>query len=119
MTEPNSRPDELSTPGAASAPADDESIDLAQLLGLLLGGKWIIAACAVLALALGGWIAFTATPIYKGDILLQVERQGSAIPGLTDILGTEQLATSAEVELLRSRLVVGTVVDQLDLAVSA
>lgn len=97
---------------------DDESIDLAQLLGLLLAGKWIIAACAVLALGLGGWMAFTATPIYKGDILLQVERQGSSVPGLTDILGTEQLATSAEVELLRSRMVIGTVVDQLDLAVS-
>ena len=108
-------------PSPAPAPAreDEDSIDLGQLLGVLLAGKWIIAACAVLAIAAGGWFAFTATPIYKGDILLQVERQGGSIPGLTDILGTENLATSAEVELLRSRMVIGTVVDQLELAISA
>jgi tyrosine-protein kinase Etk/Wzc len=103
-------------PGAPRT-AGDDSIDLGQVLGTLLAGKWLIAACTGLAVLAGGWFAFTATPIYQGDILLQVERQGSSIPGLSDILGGEQTATSAEVELLSSRMVVGAVVDQLDLAV--
>jgi tyrosine-protein kinase Etk/Wzc len=105
-------------PAAVRAEDGDDEIDLAQLIDLLVGGKWIILAATVIAVAAGALYAFTAQPIYRGDILLQVEKQQASIPGLSELMGGEKLMTSAEVELLRSRMVAGKVVDQLDLAIS-
>jgi uncharacterized protein involved in exopolysaccharide biosynthesis len=67
---------DTATTRPSSRPTGDEEIELGQLIGTLLAGKWIIAAFIVMAVAIGGWQAYTATPIYKGDMLLQVERQG-------------------------------------------
>lgn len=97
---------------------DSDEIDLGRLVDMLLAGKWIIAGVTVATLALGTLYAFSATNIYRGDMLLQVERQQAMVPGLSEMMGGEQVPTSAEVELLRSRMVIGTVVDRLDLAIT-
>ncbi|ABI56154.1 polysaccharide biosynthesis tyrosine autokinase [Alkalilimnicola ehrlichii MLHE-1] len=98
----------------------DDEIEIGRLVEILLNGKWIIAGLSALGLALGGFYAYTSTPVYSGDMLLQVESKQATLPGLSEMLGGEQqVPTSAEVELLRSRMVVGSVVDQLDLAVQA
>lgn len=111
---------DIERPLAAVRPDDAaDEIDLGQVLDLLVGGKWIILAVTAIAVAAGALYAFAATPIYRGDMLLQVEKQQASIPGLSELMGSEDIMTSAEVELLRSRMVLGTVVDQLDLAVSA
>jgi tyrosine-protein kinase Etk/Wzc len=100
---------DTATKTADSRPAGDEEIELSQLIGTLFAGKWIIAAFIVITVMIGGWQAYTATPIYKGDMLLQVERHQAAIPGLGNILGTEAMETDTEIELLRSRMVMGAV----------
>lgn len=102
-------------------PSDrDDEIEIGRLVEILLNGKWIIVGLSALGLALGGFYAYTSTPVYSGDMLLQVESKQATLPGLSEMLGGEQqVPTSAEVELLRSRMVVGSVVDQLDLAVQA
>ena len=71
---------EPTTSRARSGPLDDE-IDLHRLFALLIDAKWLILGTTVLALLLGGLYAKFATPIYKADALLQVEKNRVAWPG--------------------------------------
>ena len=100
-----------------SAPADDE-IDLGRLFGLLLDHKWLIIAVTALFAFVGVVYALLATPVYQADALVQVERRSSISPlgDLGSIFGEEtDSRTSAEVQILRSRMVLGQVVDRLEL----
>lgn len=106
-------------PAPQPAWRDSDEIDLGRLIDLLLAGKWMIGAIAAGILLLGAIYAFTATHIYRGDVLLQVEQKQASVPGLADLGLAEEVQTSAEVELLRSRMVVGEVVDRLDLTIVA
>ena len=104
-----------------SAPEfDEEEIDLGELLGVLIENRWLIIAVTLAALLIGGFKAFTATPIYQADGLLQVEEKKSGIADL-DINGLFEGNTpvSAEIEILRSRSVLGAVVDNLKLDIYA
>jgi len=86
-----------------SAPEfDEEEIDLGELLGVLIENRWLIIAVTLAALLIGGFKAFTATPIYQADGLLQVEEKKSDIADL-DINGLFEGNTpvSAEIEILR------------------
>jgi tyrosine-protein kinase Etk/Wzc len=100
-----------------TAPKDHDEIDLGRLLGHLLSNKWriiIITACFSL---IGVAYALLSTPIYRADALIQVEKKSSAMPALGEMgelfAGESQAAT--EIEIIKSRMVVGSVVDQLDL----
>ena len=98
-----------------SAVSMDEDIDLHRLWGLLVDARWLILGTTILALLLGAAYAFLATPIYKADALLQVEKKQSGLPGfeeLNDALGQES-STAAEIAILTSRMVLGNVVEQL------
>lgn len=100
-----------------SAPADDE-IDLGRLFGLLLDHKWLIIAVTALFAFAGVVYALLATPVYQADALVQVERRSSISPlgDLGSIFGEEtDSRTTAEVQILRSRMVLGQVVDRLEL----
>jgi tyrosine-protein kinase Etk/Wzc len=99
---------------ARSAPLDDD-IDLHRLFTLLIDAKWLILGTTLLALLLGGFYATFATPIYKADALLQVEKKQGAMAGLEDLtqaMGQER-SVAAEIAILRSRMVLGNVVEQL------
>jgi tyrosine-protein kinase Etk/Wzc len=102
---------------SASAPADDE-IDLGHLFGLLLDHKWLIIAITFMFAVAGAGYALIATPVYQADALVQVERRSSISPlgDLGSIFGEDtDSRTSAEVQILRSRMVLGQVVDRLEL----
>lgn len=97
---------------------NDDEIDLGRLIGLLLDHKWWIAGVTVLFAALGVIYALLATPVYQGDALVQVERRSSISPlgELSEVLGQEsESSTSAEVQILQSRMVLGQVVDRVEL----
>ena len=108
-------------PPVPAAPDDDE-IDLLGLLDTLLDAKWLIAAAVVVTTLLGGAYAFLSRPIYQGNTLIQVEESkpgaGSALGEAASLFEIRSPA-SAEMELLRSRLVVGQAVDDLQLYISA
>ena len=63
----------------AAPDVDEEELDLGELIGVLIENRWLIAAIVIAALALGGFKAWTATPIYQADGLLQVEAKRSAL----------------------------------------
>lgn len=102
-------------PSRGSAPAEDE-IDLGRLFGLLLDHKFLIVAVTA-AFALAGVVyALLATPIYQGDALVQVEKRSSLSPfeDLGGLLGEDGSSdTSAEIQILQSRMVLGQVVDRI------
>ncbi|WNK20109.1 polysaccharide biosynthesis tyrosine autokinase [Halomonas piscis] len=108
---------ESSHPLPSSTPADDE-VDLGRLVGLLLDHKWLILAVTLL-FALGGIVYATlATPIYRGDALVQVERRSNVSPlgDMGEMFGDEgDSRTAAEVQILTSRMVLGQVVDRVGL----
>ncbi|WP_417615572.1 polysaccharide biosynthesis tyrosine autokinase [Oceanisphaera sp.] len=103
----------INTSPHQSASQDDE-IDLGRLFGQLLDGKWLIIGITAVAMAIGIAYALLATPVYKANALLQVEEKSTGMPALgemTDLFSQESNAT-AEIELIRSRMVLGAAIDE-------
>lgn len=96
----------------------DDEIDLGEYIATLIDARWLIAAIAGVVFALGVIYALLATPIYRGDTLLQVEDK-TAGKGLGELsaLFTEETPTETEMEIIRSRSVIGAAIDQLALDV--
>lgn len=97
---------------------DSDEIDLLALLGTLIDGKWIIAGFTFCFAVIGVAYALLATPIYQANALIQIEeKSGSTLSGLgelSDMLGSTPEAVT-EIELLKSRAVIGQAVDNLKL----
>lgn len=82
-------------------------------------GRWAIAAAAVLAVLAGAVYAYRlATPVYRSHVALMVEPQetrvidiGSVVPGL----GRDAQVLNTQVEVLRSRELIGRLVDDMAL----
>lgn len=102
---------------ARQAVMDDE-IDLARLWGLLVDHGRVIALVTVLAILVGVGYLFIVNPVYRADALLQVEKRETGIAALSsdmaDMLGKAD-STDAEIEIVRSRMVLGPVVNELQL----
>jgi tyrosine-protein kinase Etk/Wzc len=98
---------------------DNDEIDIGFLLGSLWDDKIFIVVLAVVFAAVGLIYAMLSTPIYKADALVQVEQKSGTIAGadMQQVLGQQEPSTSTEVEILRSRMILGQVVDQTDLDV--
>ncbi|MFP5481314.1 MAG: polysaccharide biosynthesis tyrosine autokinase [Alphaproteobacteria bacterium] len=95
----------------ATSPVEDE-IDLARLVARLWANKRVIAAFTGLALFIGLLFFFGTAPTYRADALLQLEEKKGqlALPeGLSDLTGSEPRSVT-EIEILRSRLVLGQAV---------
>lgn len=108
---------ETTTTGKSSRQGDDD-IDI----GLLLGSLWdhkVFILITTVAFIIAGLIYVTlSTPIYKADALVQVEKKSGTMPGveMAEMLsGKGNSDTSTEIEILRSRFILGKVVDQTDL----
>lgn len=106
---------------APQARQDEESeINLLALLGTCIDHRWLIASVTATFMLLGVAYALLATPIYQASALIQVESKKSGIPGLSDVsdmLGQES-ETVTEIELIKSRAVIGKAVDNLHLDIS-
>ena len=99
----------------------EDDIDLGKLLGTLIDGRRIILVITALFAFIGLFYALFATPIYRADALLQVEEKSSGMASITDIGGLFTVDSSAatEIEVLKSRMVLGEVVDELRLDIVA
>ncbi|GLR05479.1 tyrosine protein kinase [Vibrio hyugaensis] len=94
-----------------------EIIDLNKLVGIILDSKKSIAASTLLCASIGVGYAILSIPVYKADALIQVEEKASGMAALGEM--SEMFATegrsSTEIELLKSRMVLGDTVDKLGL----
>jgi len=109
-----------SGPFATDAMYQEEEIDLREYLYVLTESKWLIAVITFVVLFLGAAYAFLATPIYEADALIQIEEKDSGLGSLDDItsLLTGKTPTLGEIEIMRSRSVLGAVVDDLHLDIN-
>ncbi|MCK2182994.1 polysaccharide biosynthesis tyrosine autokinase [Halomonas sp. YJPS3-2] len=106
-----------SSQARSSASVADDEIDLGRLFGLLLDHKWWIIGITAAFAVVGVAYALLATPVYRADALVQVEKKAGMSNPLEDvksILGEEPSADT-EVGILRSRMVLGRAVDQQQL----
>ncbi len=111
------------TPAAAASTLAGDDIDLGHYLDVLLANKWLIAAITALVLAAGAAYALMARPVYEADILIQVEdiAEGGGKGGLAETGGLFDVKTpaSGEMEIIRSRMIVGQAVEATKLYISA
>jgi polysaccharide biosynthesis transport protein len=98
---------------------DDDSIDLGALLGTLWRGKWIIGLVAAIAILLGGYYAYgVAVPMYRATSVVILQTKQDNIVDLQSVVGGlsgDSTEVNSEIEVLRSRGLMGKVVDRLDL----
>ena len=105
--------------GSKNMNEDDGELDIAHLISVILGGKWWIVASTIL-FAIAGLVYVTiATPVFSGNVLIQVENKSAGLPGLSEMadIFTQDSSSSAEIEILKSRNVLGLTVDKLNLRI--
>lgn len=119
----DTQPQGYQPPSRQEAPNQDgDELDLLGLVGALIEARWLILLITLLALLVGGTYAVVTQPVYEANTLIQVEESkpgaGSALGEAASLFEIRSPAT-AEIEILRSRLVVGGAVNDLQLTVVA
>lgn len=106
----------------ATAHDEDAGVNLVEYWDIIVDNRWLLATVVAIAVALGGAYAFLARPIYEANLLVQVEENAmntKALIGEAAGLFDAKTATAAELEILRSRLVIGQAVDSARLYITA
>ena len=101
---------------------DEDEIDFTGYVDFLVEARWFILLSAFVVTLLGTAYAFLARPIYRADLLIQVEEApGTTKSLLGDLSSLFDIKTEAttEIEILRSRMVVSRAVDTLKLYITA
>ena len=120
----NAQPTAIAANNKQNRTTQDQSgqeIDLMALLGTLIDRKYFIAAITAAFMAVGVFYAVFATPVYQATAMIQVEDGGASVPGFDDMAGMFESTSAAvtEIELLKSRSVIGEAVDTLKLDIVA
>ncbi len=106
-------------PVQISPPDDGDEINLLELLDMVLDNRWLIASVTAVVMAIGVAYALLSTPIYEANTLIQVEdSKAGGMNGMLGDLGSMfdiKSPATAEMEIVRSRLVVGQAVANLKL----
>jgi tyrosine-protein kinase Etk/Wzc len=100
----------------------NQNIDLMALLGTLIDRKYFIIAVTTIFMLVGIVFAVLSIPVYQATSMIQVENKGGTLPGLSDNMGGmfgSSSSARAEIQLLKSRSVVGEAVDSLKLDIVA
>ncbi len=113
--------------GRTQVSASDDGggdIDLLGLAAVIWAGKWRVALCVTVAFCVGAFLYLRAQPMYQAAGLLQLEQRAGtlALPeGMQELIGDGggDSAVEAEIEIMRSRMVMREAVETLDLQVFA
>ena len=100
-----------------------DSITLLEALGILWGHKFFLALCIVLGAAIGYTVGMWIRPQFTSDVLLQVNVKGGnkatkAMGEMGALLDMSSPA-DAEIELIKSRMVLDFVAEEEHIAYSA
>lgn len=99
---------------------DNDAIDFSHYINIVFDNKWLILIVTVFLVLSGGAYALLASPVFESNISVQVEDSASSSKNVLGDLSSMfdlKTAATAEIEILRSRLVVAKVVTarQLDI----
>ncbi|SLJ83927.1 GNVR domain-containing protein [Psychrobacter sp. DAB_AL43B] len=102
--------------------SDNDEIDLMALLLALLRGWKTILLFILLGLVVGVLYSRYVNPTYRSDALIQIDEKSSGLPALgeniSDLLGSEASKAQTEAELIRSRMILEPVVNDLHLRIN-
>lgn len=95
----------------------DTRVDLATILRVLFDHKALIIGVVSLFFVIGVAYAILATPIYQADAMIQIEPKKVGIEGTPEVNNKPMSVSQAttEIELIKSRALLGKVVDDLNL----
>src|SRR5882757_4993862 len=108
--------------GAPDVTANE--VNLRDLFELLRAGKWTIVIITFAFVMLGMLFYLLVSPVYEANGLVQVEEnsKNGAMSSISDLssmfLGTP-VETAAEIEILKSRMVLDQVIQKENLEISA
>ena len=115
----------MNTPDSRSPALPEDEINILELLSTLWAGKFVVLGVAFVALCMGAVSVLKTQPIYQAAGLLQLEARSGALAlpsGMQDLLGSNYTGNSpgeTEMEIMKSRMVMGQVVRELGLQVFA
>ena len=92
----------------------DDSFDILGMMFTLLEYKYFIGLVTLTFTIVGVIYALLASPIYVANAVIQVEEKSRGLPGMdeiSEVFGSTSSA-STEIELLKSRKVIGVAVDE-------
>ncbi len=118
--------DPSANPSPSGSLRDDQldgELSLGELLANLWDGRYLILGAFLLALLLGGYYAWRKTPIYQLSAMLQIEDKKATMGGASTMalqgLFDQPTVAQAEIEIIRSNLVLGRAVEALSLDIVA
>ena len=98
---------------------EDNVIGLGTLMATLWRGKWLILLVTCATMSLGAFYVFVvAVPLYKSSSVVMLETKQESIIDLQSVVGGlsgDSSEVNSELEVLKSRGLMGKVVDKLDL----
>ncbi len=111
----------VSAPQKNNQADNAHDIDIMVFVGAIIDRKYFVIIVTLLFMVVGMVYARYIQPIYQVNSLLQVESTGSNVPGLAEVGGMfeSQSNSTAEIELLKSRSVIGEAVAALNLDIIA
>ncbi|MGV3655853.1 MAG: GNVR domain-containing protein, partial [Noviherbaspirillum sp.] len=102
---------------------EDGEQELSGYFATLYDNRWLILTIAFAVALLGMAYAYLAKPVYEANMLIHVEqesdREAKNLVGEMGQLFDVKTAATSEMELIRSRLVVSSAIDNLKLYISA
>lgn len=101
----------------------DQEMTLKELLALLLNWWWLVLGCTVAGGGVAALYAMSERPVYKVDALLQIEtkdgKSGAGPMGALSDMFQMNNPAETEIEVIKSRLVLGRVIEGMNLHVQA
>jgi len=106
------------------APRDDDNgvVHLSEYLDILIDRKWLVIAVTAIAVALGVAYALLSKPIYQTNLLIQVEDSApdaKSFLGDTGSLFDVKTSAAGELQIIRSRMIMGGAVEATRLYIDA
>ncbi|MBF7144288.1 MULTISPECIES: polysaccharide biosynthesis tyrosine autokinase [Pseudomonas] len=108
-------------PRTSLEPQQDARIDVASLLRMLFDHKALIVSVVGVFTLLGAGYALVATPVYQANAMIQIEPKKIGLDA-TPVFNSKPTSVSeaaTEIELIKSRAVLGRVITDLHLDVTA
>jgi tyrosine-protein kinase Etk/Wzc len=96
---------------------ENQELDLARLLGELIDHRICILSFTLLCATCGLLYALFAQPVYIADAMVQIEQkqQNNLLKSINQFTSEISPDSSAEIQLLKSRMILGKTVDELRL----
>lgn len=97
----------------------ERELDLGKLLFSLLDHKWLIILTVLASFLLGLVYVSCVTPVYRANALIQIDKNNtsSLLGDLSSLISDKSMQSGAEVEIIKSRMVIGQTVQELGLDV--